>query len=65
MDYQYQNNKPKCRKCNGPMNFVGGYDRGRERLDLLYTHEVYRCPYCRTCKVVKNQWAKSGIYPGE
>ena len=53
MNYeQYQNSKPKCRKCNRPMNFSGGYNRGRVRLDVIYTHEVYQCPYCRTRKTV-------------
>jgi len=46
-------NKPKCRKCHKDMIFSGGYNQGKERLDVIYTHEVYRCYNCRTRTVVR------------
>ena len=45
--------KPLCRKCSKDMVFQGGYNLGKERLDVIYTHEVYTCPSCRTRKVIR------------
>ena len=45
--------RPSCRKCSKEMSFQGGYNQGKERLDVIYTHEVYTCPSCRTRKVIR------------